>query len=321
MTVSHWMELVLKGKELSKEEAMLLWQADDTELCLCADKIRKHFCGNTFDLCTIVNGKSGRCSEDCKYCAQSAHHSSCGETYPLLGTESLVKDAAYHQTRGVLRYSVVTSGKRLSKEEIDTICNSYAKIKATCNISLCASHGLLEYEDFCKLKQAGVVRYHNNLETSRRFFPSICTTHTFDEKIHTIQAAQKAGLSVCSGGILGLGETIEDRIDMALSLRELGVSSVPVNVLNPIQGTPLEGNPVLSEEEVCRTLALFRFLLPKAWIRLAGGRGLFADQGRRMFQCGANAAITGDMLTTTGVSIATDQKMLEELGYEVRKND
>jgi len=320
MKVWEWMDLVLAGKELSVEEALIIYHSDFKELCSCADTIRQHFCGNGFDLCTIINGKSGLCSEDCNYCAQSVHHVTCGQSYPVLGTESLKKEALYNQKKGVLRYSVVTSGKRLDKKEIDTICESYEEMSHTCGISLCGSHGLLDYEDFCKLKKAGVTRYHNNLETSRRFFPFVCTTHTFDEKVATIQAAQEAGLEVCSGGILGLGETIEDRMDMAVTLRELKIHSVPVNVLNPIKGTPFGKNIVLSEEEVCRTVAVFRFLLPSATIRLAGGRGLFADQGRRMFQSGANAAITGDLLTTTGYFIDSDKAMLKELGYEVKKN-
>ena len=187
------------------------------------------------------------------------------------------------------------------------------------DISICVSFGLLEEEDFRKVKEAGAVRVHNNLEASEGYFPKVCTTHTQKDKIEALKAARNSGLSICSGGIMGLGESMEDRIDLALTLRELGVNSIPVNMLNPIAGTPYEKNPRLTVEEMCRIVAIFRFILPKSFIRLAGGRGLMEDQGRRCFQSGANAAITGDMLTTTGITIQRDMEMLKELGYQVVK--
>ncbi|MEG0856305.1 MAG: biotin synthase BioB [Terrisporobacter sp.] len=312
---------VLLEKEIDKETALKLCKCNLDELTQSADKIRKHFCGNGFDICTIINGKSGRCSEDCKYCAQSIKYKADVEAYSLLDTDELMKDAIYNEEKGVLRYSVVTSGKFLSDKEVNDICESYSEINEKCNINLCASHGLLNYKQFCKLKKAGVTRYHNNLETSRRFFSSICTTHTFEDKIQTIKAAQKAGLTVCSGGIMGLGESMEDRIDMAFTLRELGVLSVPVNILNPIKGTPFENNTILTIEEIRRIVAIYRFILPKAAIRLAGGRGLLPDKGYSVFQSGANAAITGDMLTTSGISIDEDKIMIDNLGYEVKAHE
>lgn len=169
---------------------------------------------------------------------------------------------------------------------------------------------------FKKLHETGVERVHNNLESSRCHFPEVCTTHSFDDKVNAIKAAQKAGMSVCSGGIMGIGETMEDRIDMALELRSLGINSVPVNILNPIAGTPYEHNKRLSDTEIQRIIALYRFILPKAFIRLAGGRGLLADKGLACFKSGANAAISGDMLTTSGISIDTDMKMIKELGFK-----
>lgn len=308
---------ILDGGSISHDEALELTEAPLEELCGAADEIRTHFCSNSFDMCSIINGKSGLCSENCRYCAQSAHYCGNSEEYPLMNTAELLNGAHYNEQRGVGRFSVVTSGKRLSHAEVAAICESYKEISSKCGISLCASHGLLEYEDFVKLKAAGVSRIHNNLETSRRYFSYICTTHTYDEKLNAIRAAQSAGLEVCSGGIMGLGETWEDRIDMALELRELGIKSVPLNVLNPIKGTPLENNPILSEDEVCRIAAVWRFILPAAKIRLAGGRGLFTDKGERIFRSGANAAITGDMLTTSGITIAEDKKLAAKLGYEV----
>lgn len=311
-------EKVINGHSLTKEEAMHLSSAELSALCEAADQIRRHFCGNTFDMCSIINGKSGRCPEDCKYCAQSAHYAANTTVYPLLSPEEILQAAEANAANGILRFSIVTSGKRLSDEEVEQVCDSFRKIQETCSISLCASMGLLTEKQFGMLKSAGVVRYHNNLETSRRFFPEICTTHTYEDKIQAIQDAQAAGLTVCSGGIIGLGETMEDRIDMALTLRELHIRSVPINVLNPIPGTPLEHNTPLKEEDVCRTAALFRFLLPDAILRMAGGRGLMGDQGRRVFQSGANGAITQNMLTTGGVTVHEDKILAEELGFEIR---
>lgn len=311
-------EKVINGHSLTKEEAMHLSSAELSPLCEAADQIRRHFCGNTFDMCSIINGKSGRCPEDCKYCAQSAHYAANTTVYPLLSPEEILQAAEANAANGILRFSIVTSGKRLSDKEVEQVCDSFRKIQETCSISLCASMGLLTEKQFGMLKSAGVVRYHNNLETSRRFFPEICTTHTYEDKMQAIQDAQAAGLTVCSGGIIGLGETMEDRIDMALTLRELHIRSVPINVLNPIPGTPLEHNTPLKEEDVCRTAALFRFLLPDAILRMAGGRGLMGDQGRRVFQSGANGAITQNMLTTRGVTVHEDKILAEELGFEIR---
>lgn len=310
---------VLQGKEISKEEALKLVTAPLQDLCSYADEIRKHFCGNTFDMCTIINGKSGRCSENCKYCAQSAHYCTKIEEYPLLDSDTIVEQAHYNDDRGVLRYSIVTSGKALNDAEIENVCQSIRRIKEETNVKVCVSFGLLNAKQFEKIKQAGVERVHNNLETSRNNFPNVCTTHTFDDKIKAIKSAQSVGLNVCSGGIMGLGETMEDRIDLALSVRELGIKSIPINLLNPIPNTPYENNPILTNDEMCRIVAIFRFINPKSFIRLAGGRGLLEDFGKRCFQSGANAVISDDMLTTTnGMTIEKDMQMVKSLGYEVK---
>lgn len=309
---------VMNGGELSRAEALSLYDAPLEELTTAADAIRKQACGNRFDLCTIINGKCGRCSEDCKYCAQSAHyHTACTDSYPLLPTEILLEDAKRCAGRGVLRYSIVTSGKCLSDAEIDQACESIRAIRREAPIEICISFGLLREPQFFKLREAGASRVHCNLESSARYFPQICTTHTYEEKLETLKSARRAGLSICSGGILGLGETLEDRIDMVLTARDLGVKSLPVNLLNPIPGTPYEHNRPLSREEACRNVAIFRFLMPDASIRLAGGRGLVGDQGRSCFLSGANAAISGDMLTTAGITVETDLELLKNLEYEV----
>ncbi|CZQ90638.1 biotin synthase BioB [Trichococcus collinsii] len=305
------------GGQLTKEEAMALIRVPLEELCATANEVREHFCGNVFDVCTIINGKSGKCSENCKFCSQSRYYRTKVDAYSLIGSETIVEQAKYNEERGVLRYSIVTSGRALSSKEVDNVCESLQAVQKESDIALCGSFGLLEEKEFAKLKQAGLTRVHNNLETSRRNFPNVCTTHTYDDKIAAIRAAQQAGLTVCSGGIIGLGETMEDRIDMVIDLREMGIRSIPVNLLNPIPGTPFEGNEVINDEEMSRIIAIFRLLAPDAYIRLAGGRGLLADKGRQCFLSGANAAISGDMLTTDGITIEQDMRMLGEIGYEV----
>ena len=312
-------ERVLSGETITREQALDLYNQPLEPLCAAADRIRRTFCQDAFDLCTIINGKSGKCSENCKFCAQSAHNHTGAAVYPLLSAEEITAEAKKNDAQGVLRYSIVTSGERLSDDEVEAMCEAVRKIRAETGISVCVSFGLLDQKQYEKLRDAGVTRVHNNLETSRRNFPNICTTHTYDDKIAAIRAAQAAGLTVCSGGIMGLGENVEDRIDMALTLRELDIHSVPVNVLNPISGTPLEHCIPLTEDEVRRIVAVYRFLLPDASIRLAGGRGLLLDKGRACFLSGANAAISGDMLTTAGITVETDRRMLQELGYEVKR--
>ena len=309
---------IFDGEQITKQEAIELYEQPLSELCRNADEIRRHFCSNGFDICTIINGKSGHCSENCRFCAQSAHNHTDAAEYPLLSTEEIVEQAKINDKQGVLRYSIVTSGKRLPDAEVNKMCEAVREIKKQTGISVCISFGLLNEEQYRKLKDAGVSRVHNNLETSRRNFPNICTTHTFDDKLNAIRAAQAAGLSVCSGGIMGLGETPEDRIDMALTLRELGIKSVPVNMLNPIPGTPMGQNKKLTSDDMRRIVAVYRFILPDASIRLAGGRGLLEDKGKGCFLSGANAAISGDMLTTAGITVKTDMELLTKLGYEVK---
>ena len=235
--------------------------------------------------------------------------------YGLLPTEDILKEAKYNDDQGVLRYSIVTSGKRLTDEEVDQVCESIRRSKKK-RISKSVFHfGLLKEEQLRKVREAGATRAHCNLETSRRYFPK-SATHTYDQKIETLKAAVAAGLSICSGGIMGLGETLEDRVDMVLTVKELGVKSVPVNFLNPIPGTPYEDNKPLTDEEARQCVAVFRFIIPDASIRLAGGRGLLDDKGKECFQSGANAAISGDMLTTAGITVQKDMEMLKDLGYK-----
>lgn len=311
---------VMSGENLNKEDVMPLLDYPVEELCMAANQIREHFCKDAFDICTIVNGKSGRCSEDCKFCSQSSHYTTPVEEYPLLGEDTLISQAKYNFDKGILRYSIVTSGRSLSDKEIDEVCQSIATIRDKVGIDLCASFGLVGEEQLIKMKASGITRIHCNLEASKKYFSKICSTHSYDDKIRTIRAAQKLDLSICSGGIMGLGESFEDRVDMALELRDLGVTSVPINFLNPIEGTPLENKKPLSDDEKRRIVAIYRFILPRASIRLAGGRGLIADKGEACFKSGANSAISGDMLTTSGISIDDDMEMIKKLKYKVRRH-
>lgn len=305
---------VCSGKKLSRGELTVLAAVDADQLAEAADRIRSRFCGDSVELCAIVNAKSGRCSENCRYCAQSSFFHVSIEEYSLLSEEKIIGEASAYADGGAARFSLVTSGRRVTPDELAALCRVCEKIKERTSLSLCASLGILSESELRSLKSAGLTRYHHNLETSRRFFPEICSTHTYDDRLRTIDYARRAGLEICSGGIIGLGESVEDRIEMALELRGLEVDSVPVNVLNPIPGTPLENNAVLTAEEVRKTIAMFRFILPRAQIRLAGGRRLFADHGRAFFRAGANAAITGPMLTTAGISMQDDLKIIAELG-------
>ena len=302
------------GKRLNRTEAVSLLSQNREELLYAANRIRTRFCGNQYELCSIINAKSGRCSENCRFCAQSSFHCTHVEEYPLLDSDSIVAAAMQNEQAGAQRFSLVTSGRRLSQSETDRIADVFRIIRERSSIRLCLSCGLLSLDQFVYLKESGLTRYHNNLETSRRFFPEICTTHTIDDKIAALLAARQAGLELCSGGIIGLGETWEDRIDMAFAARELQVDSIPINVLNPIPGTPLADRPFLSNEEICKTMALFRLVYPTASIRLAGGRGLFPDKGRRALLSGCNGAITGGMLTTAGITTKDDLEMIESIG-------
>lgn len=319
MNVLKIAEQIIGGKRLTKGDDLSFFVSCDLDdLCGGADKIRKHFVGDKVELCTIINGRSGKCTEDCKYCAQSAHNLTGCEVYDFLPKEEIVAACKFNESQGIDRFSIVTAGKSLNDEEFEKAIHAYETMHKECEIDLCASMGFLNSEQLHRLHEAGVRVYHHNIETSRRNFPDICTTHTYDQKIETLKKVKKEGMLVCSGGIIGMGETWEDRISMALDLAEIGVDSIPINVLMPIKGTPLEGRTPLPEEEILRTIAMFRFVNPKANIRLAAGRALLTNDGEKAFAAGASASITGDMLTTAAcATIQSDKEMLEKLGRNV----
>lgn len=318
-TLNELAEDIIRGKRFGRTDDLSFFKTCDiNELTAAADKIRAHFKGNNVDLCTIINGRSGRCGENCKFCAQSAHnHTSC-EEYGFLDEEKIIAEAKSNQEEGVNRFAIVTAGRALTGEDFEKALHAYNRMSKELSINLCASMGFISREQFKRLRKAGVTSYHHNIETSRRNFPNICSSHTYDMKIQTIKIAQEEGFCVCSGGIIGMGETFEDRIDMALSLHELGIRSIPINALMAIPGTPFEKNQPLSEEEILRTLAIFRFINPEANIRLAAGRKLLSENGKKAFESGCSATITGNMLTTSGSTIKGDIEMLGRLGRTVK---
>ena len=311
---------ILSGRRLKRgEDLSFFLEVDSSELFEGANIIRDALCGNKVDLCSIINGRSGHCSENCKFCAQSSYHKSGVDEYAFLDPDVIVTDCKKNQENGVHRYSIVTAGKTLNDKDFDKAIMAYEKMRDECEIELCASHGLLTKKQLIRLKEAGVSMYHANIETSKRNFPNICTTHTYEDKIKEIKLAQEVGLSVCSGGIIGIGETWEDRIDMAISLSELKIESIPINALIPIKGTYFENLEPLSEDIILRTIAIFRYINPTASIRMAAGRNYFKDGGKKIFLSGANATLTGDMLTTVGNNTAEDKKMLTTLGFDISK--
>lgn len=318
MTITELKEKILSGYRITRNDELTIFTiCDFMELCQAADEIREKFSGNQVELCSIINGKSGHCSENCRFCAQSAFNKTDCETYDFIEDEKIIARAVQDANEGVHRFAIVTSGRSLSGADFEKAINVYKKMSSTLKMNFCASFGFLTKDQLLRLKDAGVTRYHHNIETSRRNFPNICTSHTFDMKLETIKTVKEIGMKICSGGIIGMGETFEDKIDMALTLSEAGVDSIPINALMPIKGTPFENIRQLSEDEILRTIAMFRFINPQSTIRLAAGRKLLSNSGEKAFNAGANAMITGNMLTTSGTTIAGDISLMKKMGRNV----
>jgi biotin synthase len=270
--------------------------------------------GTQVSLCSIINAKSGKCSEDCRFCVQSSHYQTGAPIYPLKGVREVVAAARAAELAGAARFSLVTSGRGPSPKELAGIVELVKAIRAEVPIKVCVSLGILDRGGMQALKEAGVSRYHHNLETSREYFSQVATTHTFAERVATIRAAQAAGLEVCAGGIFGLGESEEDRISLALTLKELGVDSVPINVLLPLPGTPMVGMAPLGVSEILRSLALFRLILPEMPIRLAAGReSVLTDFLGMAFMAGADGMMVGGYLTQRGRPPQEDQRFVAEI--------
>ncbi|MDD5585322.1 MAG: biotin synthase BioB [Candidatus Omnitrophica bacterium] len=284
------------------------------QLVARANKTRKEKIGPRLEICGIINAKSGLCPEDCAFCAQSVHHATHAQTYPLKDKKEIVAAAARALDMGAERFGIVISGRGTNQEEMDKIVEAVKEIKKKIPIKICASLGILNEEQLRRLKEAGVSRYHHNIETSPGFFPKICTTHDLTDKIKTIRAAKKAGLKVCSGGIIGLGESWQDRIAMAMLLKELNVDSVPINILVAHKGTPLFGKALLSCNDIIRTIALFRIILKDKEIKLAAGREyVLKDFQGLAFLAGANSLIIGGYLTIKGRDVVDDQNLIQEI--------
>lgn len=324
-------EKIIKGEgEITFQEALHLVEHDFHEdrdsldfLFQKADEIREVFHGRRFDLCTIVNAKSGNCSEDCRYCAQSSHYNTGAPVHELMEMGRILELAKDVEEKSVDKFSLVTSGRGLNeKEEIRELEKIYLKLGEETSLHLCASHGIIDYETAEILKNSGVETYHHNLETSRNFYGEICTTHTYQERIETCKNARRAGLRICSGGIFGLGERGRDRIEMAFELKELGADSVPINILTPIEGTPLALEKIesLSPLEIVKTIAIYRFILPHAVIRYAGGRQLLGEYEEIGIRAGTNGALTGNYLTTTGSTVERDIEIFQKAGFNLEKS-
>ncbi|HRS18355.1 MAG TPA: biotin synthase BioB [Bacteroidales bacterium] len=313
-------EEVCAGKALTYDEGVELTQYPDKEaLYEAADTIRTHFCGNNMDLCSITNAKSGRCSQNCKWCSQSAHHTTNIEEYDLIDKERAVNEALESAKAGVHRHSLVTSGKSVSNKTLHSLLEIYKEIREKSSINLCASMGLVTKEQLQKLKNAGISHYHCNLETAPSYFPNVCTTHTIQDKIDVILTAQSLDMRVCSGGIIGMGETMEQRVELACTLRDLHIMSIPINILTPIEGTPLYNAHTLSEEEILTTIAVFRFINPKANLRFAGGRLQIKKFQHKALHAGINSALTGNYLTTVGSNTAQDIKDFTASGFTIAR--
>lgn len=318
-TITDFKNKVLNGIPLTYDEAVTLTKmTEKEELYNAADEIRARFCGKRIDLCSITNAKSGKCPQDCKWCSQSSFHKTNIVEYEIVDHKLAVDEAVKNAAKGVNRHSLVTSGRRVYDKTLDQLIPIYKEIRKKSNISLCASMGLIDEHQLKRLKdEAGIEHYHCNLETAPSFFSQVVTSHTIEEKIHTIKNAQKIGLKICSGGIIGMGETMEQRVELAILLRDLGIQSIPINILTPIEGTPLQGAEPLSEEDILTTIAMFRFVNPKANLRFAGGRLQIKHFQHKALHAGISAALTGDYLTTVGSNIEEDIRDFTNSGFTV----
>lgn len=312
-------DIIQAGGEVEPEALYKLTEIESAEglklMYDYAEKINEPLKGQ-FDSCSIVNARSGRCSEDCKWCAQSGrHHTGC-QTYDIIDRDTALAEARHNHACGVRHFSLVASGRSVKGRALDQVCSILKEAKDVVGIDTCASLGLLNRQELEQLYAAGVRRYHCNLEAAPSYFGMLCTTHTVDDKLTTIAMAREIGFEICSGGIVGMGETRRQRMELAVKLREAQPLSIPINVLCPIAGTPLEHTPLISEDEILRTVAFFRFANPTSILRFAGGRArLSKDCLLECLRVGISGGVTGDLLTTTGSTIASDKVLVEEAGY------
>ena len=316
MSIQGCLQQIHNGGTLSYEQALRLADGSDlSELCRAADDLRRFFHGSSFDLCSIINARSGRCSEDCRYCAQSARYPAAIDSYEQIETDTALDQARENDCHRVRRLSLVTAGRSVSGDQLENLGQLYAELGRETGLLFCASMGLLTREKAERLVAFGVRRYHCNLESCRDYFPQVCSTHTWEEKVETILVARAAGMDICSGGIIGMGESREQRLQLAFELRELAVMSIPINILTPIAGTPMAEVEPISFPEVLRTIALFRLINPQAVVRLAGGRNQYGPDQYQCFGAGANGAIVGNYLTTAGNGLEQDLQAIGKMGF------
>jgi len=305
---------------ISLEKTKFLVNKDILELMEYANTLRKVYKGDTVFTCAIINAKSGACSEDCAFCAQSAYHKTKINVYPLLSADKILSKAEEMKKKGATRFSIVTSGLKLKKREIESIAKTIMLISEKIEIKVCASLGMLDEDTAKILKDAGLIRYHHNLETARSYFPNICTTHSYDQSIETLHIAKQVGLELCSGGIIGLGESWDQRIELAFTLKELDVDSIPINFLNPIPGTRLQDMPLVPAMDALKAVAIFRIINPEKDITICGGRErVLRDLQSWIFFAGANGVMIGDYLTTKGRDTEQDIEMIKDLGLKVEE--
>jgi biotin synthase len=314
---------VLAGGRIERHEALPLFElengADIFDLLAWANRIREHFKGNKIHLCSIVNAKAGACSENCSFCAQSSFYQTGSPKYGFVDPEPVSDTAEEAQRNGITAVGLVAAWKGLNEGPmLDEVCDRIREMKAGGKTRPDASLGIIKNQKVAdRLKAAGLECYGHNLESSRRFFPQTCTTHTYDDRLETIGYLKKAGIKICSGGIIGMGETREDRCDLAFALREIGANVVPINILNPIKGTPFENNEPLPVMEILKTIACFRFILPRQEIMIAGGRTVnLRDAQSMVFMAGASALMVGNYLTTLNQPVEKDLQMLKDLGLD-----
>ena len=313
---------VLGGEKITVEEARWLsCQAEKQDLYDAAHEITRVLASRKFDMCSIINAKSGKCPENCKWCAQSGHYKTLVNLYPLLPAKECVYHAVYNRKQGIRRFALVTSGKRVSDKELEQITDTIRQIKQQSDIKCCASMGLLTRSQLQSLYDSGVENYHCNIETAPSYFRQLCSTHTIEQKMETIHTAREIGFRICCGGIIGMGETMEERIEMACFLQKEGVLSIPLNLLQPIPGTPMENTHILEEEEWLTTIALFRLINPNAFLRFSGGRAQLSEATqRKSLYIGINSAIIGDLLTTIGSKVEEDKVLFTSEGYSLTEN-
>ena len=313
---------ILAGGQMSGEEGRWMIRLDGEYLpwiMAGADRIRKTFRGEQIELCAISNVRSGNCSENCSFCAQSGHHKTAAPTYGYLPAAQVSEQADLARSWGASDFGIVSKGWGIrSNKEKDQLKEYIETLGTASDIGRCASLGVLTRETAAWLKEKGLENYHHNLEAAESFFPNVCTTHTFQENIDTIQFAHEAGLRVCAGGILGMGESVDQRIELAETLRNIGVESVPLNFLNPQDGTPMGHREPMKPLDILQSIAVFRYMLPRAEIRIAGGRQFLGDMQSMIFMAGASGVMIGDYLTTKGRRVEDDLKMIRELGLEPR---